>query len=259
MQIFPTRLKASLIHLACSAAVAGAAMAIIFWVWHPGALAELQGVSRLVLILIGVDMTLGPLMTLIIFNPHKAARLIRLDLTVIALLQISALLYGLTTIYLARPVYLVFNIDRITVVAASEVNRESLALAQRNGQPGMSLGTPRLVSARLPDDPKAREEMMMSSLGGGPDLPQLPQWFVPYSDESEAIVTKLRPLAELRKSNERDEQWWHRWQKRLPQPPDSIGYLPVVANASDGAALIDRSTGKLLRIDPLTPLWAKRE
>ena len=46
--------------------MAAAAMAVIFLLWYPGALAGAQGVSRLVLIMIGVDVVIGPLITLIV-------------------------------------------------------------------------------------------------------------------------------------------------------------------------------------------------
>ena len=128
MNVIAARLRVSLlpalVHLGLSAGVALLSMGLIFLLWYPAPLDEAQGVSRLVLILIGVDVVLGPLMTCIVYNPAKPR--LWLDLAIIAVLQISALGYGLSTIHQGRPIYLVFNIDRFDVVTMKSVVPDSL-------------------------------------------------------------------------------------------------------------------------------------
>lgn len=243
------RLKAGSIHLGISVAIALAAMAVIFLVWYPTPFAEAQGVSRLVLVLIGVDVVIGPLITTIIYDTRK--KWLPLDLGVIAALQTVALLYGLQAIYGGRPAYLVFNVDRFDVVALKEIDPESLSRAGK--QLGPRWNGPRTLAARLPDDPVARSEMMFSSINGGADLPQLPEYFVPLDDERETMLKRLRPLNELRKLNELDEQAWGDLLRAFGKTEASLGYLPMVANVKDGAVVLDARSGEILGIRMLTP------
>ena len=82
-----------------------------------------MGGATLILLLIGVDVVIGPLITLIIFDPKKKS--LRFDLAVIAVLQLGALLYGCSVMFNARPVYNVFVVDRFEVVAANAIDEES--------------------------------------------------------------------------------------------------------------------------------------
>ena len=108
------RVRASAVHLGISTVIALAALTLIYLVWYPQSLAETQGVSRLALVLIGVDVTIGPLITLIIFN--RAKKSLRFDLAVVACLQVAALIYGMHSIFIARPAIIAFNVDRFDVV-----------------------------------------------------------------------------------------------------------------------------------------------
>ena len=51
-----------------------------------------------------VDLVLGPCLTLIIFNPNKKTREKIFDLSIIALVQSAALVWGVHTVYHERPV-----------------------------------------------------------------------------------------------------------------------------------------------------------
>ncbi len=255
MKRMPVRFRAGLIHLACSAAVAGTALALIYFVWYYGALAELQGVDHLVLILIGVDVTLGPLLTTIIFNPTKARHLLRFDLSLIATVQLAALIYGLHTVFIARPVYIVFNTDRFTIVTAQEVIADSLDRARRQGGADLPWGRPRLVASRLPQEPKAREALMFLTLETGTDVPQYPEWYVPYASDVHTVVQRARDLGELEPFNASSHPDWEKFRAEFTDNQQHLGYLPVVGKARDGVALVDGASGRLVKILSLEPPW----
>lgn len=258
MNSIASRLRLSaqpaLIHLGISASVAMLAMAVIFGLWYPGALAGAQGVSRLVLILIAVDVVIGPLITLIVYVPGKKS--LRFDLAVIAAMQTTALLYGLQAIHGGRPAYVVFNVDRFDVVAVKDVVPDSLQRAP-DGL-GLNRWRPRWVAARLPADPEARTDLMFSAAGGGADLPQLPEYFVPPEAERAAMLRRLRPLRELRALNELDDAAWQTLLDDFGRSESALGYLPMVANAQDGAVILDAQTGEVLGLRLLTPSFSQR-
>lgn len=241
--------KPAAIHLGLSATVALLATALIFLLWYPGALADMQGVSRLVLIMIAVDVVIGPLITLIVYAPGKKS--LSFDLMVIAAMQTVALLYGLRAIEDGRPAYVVFNVDRFDVIAVKEVVPDSLARAPEPFR--ISHFSPKFVAARMPADAAKRNEIMFSSVQGGADLPQLPEYFVKLEDEQTQMLKRLRPLDELRKLNELDDAAWGALLAEVGKSESELGYLPVVANAKDGAAILDAKTGALLGLRLLTP------
>jgi len=103
--------------------IVGAVLVFMGTVWYRWPLFRIAGGSGLTLILAGVDMTLGPLITLVVFKSGKKG--LKFDLAVIALLQATALAYGVHVVYAARPVYLVFAFDRFNVMTAEDIDRVS--------------------------------------------------------------------------------------------------------------------------------------
>ncbi|HVY07428.1 MAG TPA: pilus assembly protein, partial [Burkholderiales bacterium] len=116
-----SRLRAGGIHFCISAAIALLAALFVFVFWYPYPFRELSGGRELFLILVSVDVILGPLITVAIFNRAKPLRELKRDLAMVGLLQLVALAYGMWTVFVARPVYVVFEYDRFRVVHAIEV------------------------------------------------------------------------------------------------------------------------------------------
>ena len=123
------RAYAAGLHLLISAAVAGLAAVLVFFVWYPGAFRHMAGGRDLFLLVTAVDVVIGPVLTFAVFNRAKGKRHLSRDLAVIALLQIAALVYGLHTVYIARPVAMVFEVERFRLVSANDVLVEELPKA----------------------------------------------------------------------------------------------------------------------------------
>src|SRR5689334_16943960 len=64
--------RAALVHLGLSALVGLATAAIVFGLWFPFPYRNLAGGQHLFLVLVGVDVVCGPLLTAILFNPLKS-------------------------------------------------------------------------------------------------------------------------------------------------------------------------------------------
>src|SRR4030095_3232307 len=96
------RFKAFAIHLAVSVLIAAIVLTLIIVIWYPPPYFDAMGGDVLLRLLIGVDVTLGPLVTLIIFDPAKPK--LELDLATIVVLQLAALAYGGYVMFEARPV-----------------------------------------------------------------------------------------------------------------------------------------------------------
>src|SRR3954467_13186844 len=80
------RVRASAVHFTLSVIIATAVFCIIYFVWFPGVLFDGAGGSALLRLIFFVDVTLGPLLTFIVFVPRKKSLVF--DLSVIAALQL---------------------------------------------------------------------------------------------------------------------------------------------------------------------------
>ena len=144
-----SRWQAGAGHLLLSAAIGAAVLAAMILVWYAPPYFEAAGGNDLVLLMVGVDVTLGPLLTLAVFNPAKGIGKLRFDLAVIACCQVAALAYGVHVMYVARPAYLVFAVDRFDLVMNNMLFDGELAKADPpwNGRPA---GRPPTIGARRP-------------------------------------------------------------------------------------------------------------
>src|SRR3990167_7324028 len=90
-----TRTHATAIHLAISFAIAAVAALVVFLLWYPHPYWKISGGMKMFLALVFVDIVVGPFLTFIIFTPKKSRRALLFDFSIIVLLQILALAYGL--------------------------------------------------------------------------------------------------------------------------------------------------------------------
>ncbi|NNJ72664.1 MAG: hypothetical protein HKP09_05735, partial [Enterobacterales bacterium] len=123
-KLWKAKLSAFGVHILFSATIIGIFMALVTQVWFPGLLFQLEDVWEGLRILVPVDAILGPILTLILFVPGKKGLVG--DLVIVALLQISALIYGAYTIYDQRPEAIVFAGDRFEILPASKFDKSQL-------------------------------------------------------------------------------------------------------------------------------------
>ena len=88
------RLRFAVTHFLISAAVVGTFVAFVLFVLYPSPLSWLEGVTLVLLLVIAVDLCLGPLLTAIVSSPLKPRRELVRDLTAIGVVQLAALGYG---------------------------------------------------------------------------------------------------------------------------------------------------------------------
>ena len=185
-------------HLLICVAIAAAVIALMLGVWYPGPLFEAAGGTGMLYILVGVDVILGPLLTLIVFKSGK--RGMKFDLAVIGLVQIAALVYGVYVVYQARPAFIVFVKDRFELVTAVELEPEELAKAKYPQFRAPGWTGPQLAAADMPDDPKERSTLIYASLAGL-DLQHFPRFYVPYAERTKDVLAKAETVAGLRVSD----------------------------------------------------------
>jgi len=88
------KFRAFAIHFLVTAVLGACAAALIFFVWFPSPFATMVGGTELFLLVVGCDMALGPLISLVIYNSRKSRRELITDYTIIGAVQLAALIYG---------------------------------------------------------------------------------------------------------------------------------------------------------------------
>ena len=81
---------------------------ISYFLWYPGALIFAGGGIEGMKIVFMVDMVLGPLLTLIIYDVKKSNKELLRDVSIIAIFQLSCLTAGMAIVYQERPLAVVY-------------------------------------------------------------------------------------------------------------------------------------------------------
>lgn len=239
-----SRWKASFIHLSLSATIAVSVLALMLLLWYAPPFFSAVGGYHVLLILLGVDVTIGPLITLIIFNPKKSRKALTFDFSVIALLQISALIYGMSVMFHARPVFVVFSSDSFDLVTANMLNKEDIAKARHPEYRSLPLTGPIYVYSEMPTDIKDRNEVVMSLLSGK-DLPQFPQYYQAYAKHMSTAGQAAKPISELKALNPDRLAEIENAVSATGQKEAELGYLPLRTKHKNIVVIVDKS-GKVL-------------
>jgi len=243
------RFKASGIHLGLSLTIALLVAALVFGLWYPYPYREISGGRELFLIVVAVDVILGPLITFTIFNRAKPWRELRRDLVLVALIQLGALAYGLWSVSVARPVHLVFEYDRFRVVHAVDVPPELLAKAPQEVSSLPLLG-PTLLSLRPFRDGAESMEATLAALNGLP-LSARPDLWQPYPAAKAQVLQAAKPVAALKARFATQASVIDAAVANTGHPADALVYLPMVGRKSFWTVLLDPVTAKPLAFMPL--------
>jgi hypothetical protein len=249
----PPRVRAALIHLALSATVAALVFLPLYFFWYPDVLFESAGGRDLFFLIVSVDVTIGPVVTLIIYVPGKRGLLF--DLVVIAILQSSALSYGVWVLFESRPVYIAYVLDRYELVRANGFPDGELAKGHKAGYDQLSWTGPKLVGVMLPTDPDESFKLGLSGMGGV-DAQYYPRYYVPYDAVRDQVKAKGQPIALLRKRNPRRNPQIDQVLAAIGRSEADLRFIPMRAGKSDLAVFVDPKDGTLLKITSLNP-WAE--
>lgn len=144
-----TRSGGFLAHLGVSIAIFAGLLYVIAFRWYPGPYFAYDGGLRGTIIVIAVGFVLGPTLTLIVLGPRKPISKIRFDLCVIALVQVTALAWGVRVVEAQRPVAIAYFNGAFNPVTAKVLRDQGASV-----DAALALGPerPPLVYAALPAD-----------------------------------------------------------------------------------------------------------
>lgn len=245
------RLKASAIHLGLSLFIALLAALLVFGIWYPFPYREISGGRELFLLVVSVDVILGPLITLAVFNRSKPLGELRRDLATVVLIQLAALGYGLWTVSVARPVHLVFEIDRFRVVHAIDIAPELLEKTPLDVV-ALPVTGPTLLAVRPFRDQQENFDATMAALQGM-HLGARPDLWQSYAQAVPRILAAAHPAKELKVRRADRAAEIDRLVSSAGGNPETVVYLPLVGRNSFWTVFLDPVTAQIVATMPLDP------
>lgn len=241
------RLNFFLSHLLLSFLVALFVVGVVFFIWYPSPLATAVGVTHIFLMLLIIDVILGPLLGLFVYKEGK--KTLKFDLSVIILIQIAALCYGVFSIEQGRPAWLVYNVDRFELVRKNELVDSNIQQAQPQFQQA-SWFKPQYVATEFAKDTQQRNDEMFAEVFSGISIAQRPERYVELTQAKTQIQQRVLPLNELEQYNSKAEV-----EKTLAKYPNVDAWVPLKATAVDMVVLLNKEKAEVIKIVDLRPWY----
>ncbi|WP_262756357.1 TfpX/TfpZ family type IV pilin accessory protein [Acinetobacter gyllenbergii] len=238
------KFKAFAVHLSLSALVGLVCAFIIYKVWFIAPLEIATKITPIFLMMVGIDIIVGPLLTFLVYK--KGKKTLKLDLSVIVIIQCIALIYGVFNIYQSRPLWIAFDQDSFYLVRANEVDLESEKKAAVAYQSRI-VSKPQFVSIKRPDiETQKGKELRFYDFMGMNLAVKKPELYDSMNSARQALSTQAFALQDLEKYNANTSLI-------LSKYPQADAFLPLKTNVIDMTVLINKEKGEVVKIVDLRP------
>lgn len=239
------RLKFFFGHLLSSFLITLFVVGLVFFIWYPAPLAKAVGVTHIFLMLLAIDVIIGPILGLLVYKEGK--KTLRFDLSVIIAIQIVALCYGVYSIERGRPVWIVYNVDRFEVVRNNEIILDHIDQAKPQFQ-YVSWIKPQIVAIKSAENVQQHTNDMFIEVLGGISLAQQPERYVELTQVKNQIQQRAKNLAELKQYNGEKQV-----EDILEKYSQANAFVPLKANTVDMTVLVNKDTAEIIKIVDLRP------
>jgi hypothetical protein len=238
------RLKAFGLHLLSSFGMLTLILGSLYLGWYrwPGwYLADCVQVTGA---LTGVDLVIGPLLTLVVASAKKPRRELIRDISIIAIIQLCALGYGSVALWNGRPLYYTFSEDVLQVVQAYDFEESELVLARQRHLPLAPhwYSLPQWVWAPLPKDSEESAKIEAAAISGGSDVIAMPRYYQTWESGLPTLRGQLKPVDSIKYFSGSDK-------KVLKRRMQAEG---IAADQANAIALLGRALPLLVVFDPNT-------
>jgi hypothetical protein len=181
------------VHFGLSLLVAAIVALLVFTLWFPYPYRELAGGRELFFLVMAVDIVCGPLLTFVLFSPTKPRKELLTDISLIVVIQLLALCFGIWNVWLVRPLYVVQEADRLTIITRINLDPKKLAALPIELKAPW-FGGPTKVSLREPTTLES-EKINADIKAGGNDRAERPDFYIPF--DASKVYQNGHPLSDL--------------------------------------------------------------
>ena len=235
-----TKRNAFLIHLGFSLLIFLILLLMIVYVWYPAPYFDASYRMKWIKIIAFVDVVLGPVLTLIIFKPGKPH--LKMDMTVILLVQLSALSWGVYNAWSIHPKMTVFYDNAVYCLDRSAVH-ESKADSQFATSPMKAQ-----VSAILPYPDT--EKLIVEYFGTG-DLTKSVVFrhgekFISANTEATEELGKYQSdIQTVVNKNDHNKQEWNAFVANFDRVNPDWRFYPFICLEKKKTLVLDRKNNKV--------------
>lgn len=242
------RIKAGALHLGASASIAVTVAVTVFALWYPWPFRDISGGRELFLMIVAIDVIIGPLLTSLVFDTRKEVAALVRDVGVIVVLQLVALAYGAYTMALARPAVVALEGDRLRVVRAIDLSDVDLSRAPA-GLRRLSWTGPIFVSTRSPTSQEKADTVLRAL--AGEDIGMRPEFWLPAEQAAAGMARAARPLSALVSRQPAHASVLMATAAAAGAAIDELGFLPIVARRTDWTAVLRLNDGHIVGYVPV--------
>lgn len=242
IKLFKDKSKAFTIHFIISLIVILSAYLVIKTLWYPAPLFKATDTGKIFVMILIVDLILGPILTFVTYKEYK--KTLKMDLAIIVIIQVTALSYGLYSVYKVRPVWTAFIVDRFELVRANDILEadEQTDYIPKFGPEYIYVDLMRLNATEKLDSILDETTYNISPA-------QKPKFYSDFESAKPLIVERSQSLVLLNEYNEPITV-----EKLLKKYPQADSFLPLKTNAVDMTVLIDKKDDeKIVKIVDLRP------
>lgn len=249
---FRQKLVATAVHLLLSIAFVGALLLLVTQSWYPGFLFATDGGWQGLRIVVLVDLVLGPLLTFVVYKRGKKG--LALDLSLIALMQLTALCGGGWVVYAERPLVLVFSEGRFYSVTTDDYRDAGASVPDLAGLPARP---PEYVVLVPP--PSALEQSSVRT-----DYVRRRQFIyshVPWMREAtphlDQVLAEAVPVDALAKTEAGAERL-AAWLAASGREPEELAFLPYSSRFRRVFLALERDSGHIVDAVDVASGWLER-
>jgi hypothetical protein len=238
------RFRALAWHLLSSATVMALVMGSLYGGWYRWPGWYLADASRVALMMLVVDVGLGPLLTAVIASPQKSRRALARDVAVIVIVQLAALSYGAISLWNGRPLYYAFSENCLSLVQAYDISDADAALG-RARNPALAphwYSLPRWIWAPLPDNDAEAQKIIGSAVSGGADVTAMPVYYRDFAAASSVISSQLKKVDDIKFFSPAQKKILKQRMQAAGVPSDQADALAFTGRAHPLLAVLDPAT-----------------
>jgi hypothetical protein len=250
MDFMRFRLKALGLHLLASTVALSSILGALFFGWYRWPGWHLADVTHVVLVMAGVDVVIGPLLTFVIARSSKPRRELARDIAMIVAFQLVALIYGTVSLWHGRPLYYAFSENVLQLVQAYDIDAHEwdLARQQKAELAPHWYNVPRWIWAPLPQDPDERGKIVVSAIRGGDDVISMPRYFKPWEQGLPALRSQLKTLDKVGYFSPSDKKALKERMRAVGLATDQLNSMPLTGRGYPLLAVFDPTSLKITAI-----------
>jgi len=216
-----TKLKAFATHVGISLVIFILLAGYIIYFWYPPPFFTSDGGWHGLRIIAAVDVVLGPFLTLIVYRPNKPG--LKMDMTIIGLVQAGALGWGLWVVHAERPAAAVFTLKYFSTVTAKSLEPKGYTAEKLR-----SFGerTPVWIFSDLPTKTSELQKIFSEAAWRG-GIQNIPEYYRAFDTKAhDDVISHSLDLAAWVEKNPQFKPEYERFLKAHADRIDEIIFVP---------------------------------